>query len=370
MENFEHILQPGERAVFALRSLYRRYGYAQYKMSKFEEYDLYARNKDFLVSDRVITFTDTNGRLMALKPDVTLSIIKNFTETDGVVKKLCYDENVYRVPRGGYGFCEIMQAGLECLGDIDVYDLSEVVLLAVKSLKTISDEYILDISHMGLVAGILDTVSLPAEKRADLMVALGQKNRSAVEAICASANLQEKETALLASLVSISGPLADVLPRLESMNVCEKTNAALYELKTVAAILQSAGLIDSVRIDFSVVNDMAYYSGMVFRGYVSGISSGILSGGQYDLLMAKMGKKAGAVGFAVYLDLLHQKLQGDEYDADILLLYDENTDRNELASAVSGWVECGMRVIAQRCIPEKLRCRKTIYMNGEGKTNA
>ena len=71
------LLKNDEKAVFALRSLYEKYGYSQFKMSKFEEYDLYVRNKDFLVSDNIITFTDTNGKLMALKPDVTLSIIKN-----------------------------------------------------------------------------------------------------------------------------------------------------------------------------------------------------------------------------------------------------------------------------------------------------
>ena len=73
----EKLLKSEERAIFNLRSLYRKYGYAPFKMSKFEEYDLYVRNKDFLVSDRVITFNDTNGKLMALKPDVTLSIVKN-----------------------------------------------------------------------------------------------------------------------------------------------------------------------------------------------------------------------------------------------------------------------------------------------------
>ena len=51
------ILKHEERAVFALRSLYRNYGYAPYKMSRFEEYDLYVRNKDFLVSDQIITFS-------------------------------------------------------------------------------------------------------------------------------------------------------------------------------------------------------------------------------------------------------------------------------------------------------------------------
>ena len=52
----EALLKQDEQAVYTLRNLFRRYGYLPYKMSKFEEYDLYVRNKDFLVSDRIITF--------------------------------------------------------------------------------------------------------------------------------------------------------------------------------------------------------------------------------------------------------------------------------------------------------------------------
>ena len=66
----ESILRREERIVFGLRALYSKYGYRPYRMSKFEEYDLYAGNRSFLPSGGVITFTDTNGRLMALKPDV------------------------------------------------------------------------------------------------------------------------------------------------------------------------------------------------------------------------------------------------------------------------------------------------------------
>ena len=70
------LLQTTERMALQLRQLYHRHGYLPYRMSKFEEYDFYAGNKEFLVSDNVITFTDTNGRLMAMKPDVTLSSVK------------------------------------------------------------------------------------------------------------------------------------------------------------------------------------------------------------------------------------------------------------------------------------------------------
>ena len=79
-------LLPNEAITFALRSLYDRYGYSRYKMNKFEEYDLYARNKDFLICESVITFTDLDGKLMALKPDVTLSIVKNTKDAPGIRK--------------------------------------------------------------------------------------------------------------------------------------------------------------------------------------------------------------------------------------------------------------------------------------------
>ena len=73
-------LLPEERLLFQLRRLYRQYGYRPYRMSKFEEFELYAANRDFLDSSQIITFTDTDGMLMALKPDVTLSIHSSFSK--------------------------------------------------------------------------------------------------------------------------------------------------------------------------------------------------------------------------------------------------------------------------------------------------
>ena len=75
MQIEDRVMDSQEKIGFLLRSLYAGTGYSRYRMGKFEEYDLYSRNKDFLFSEGVITFTDTNGRLMALKPDVTLSIM-------------------------------------------------------------------------------------------------------------------------------------------------------------------------------------------------------------------------------------------------------------------------------------------------------
>ena len=121
------ILRSGEQIMYRLRGLYERYGYRRFKMSKFEEYDLYVRNKDFLVSDRMITFTDARGILMALKPDVTLSIIKNTRAEEEGPRKVYYNESVYRSGQGEETFQEIMQTGLECIGELDLYHIYEVI---------------------------------------------------------------------------------------------------------------------------------------------------------------------------------------------------------------------------------------------------
>ena len=82
----EKILKSGEVAVWRLRSLYKQYGYLPFKMSKFEEYDLYVRNKDFLQGNGVITFSDTDE---VLEGTVTeLSNITSVNSTGSVVRNV------------------------------------------------------------------------------------------------------------------------------------------------------------------------------------------------------------------------------------------------------------------------------------------
>ena len=111
-------------------------------------------------------------------------------------------------------------------------------------------------------------------------------------------------------------------------------DAALHQLEVICDILDRQGF-DNVRLDFSIVNDMNYYNGILFRGYVEGIPTGVLSGGQYDELMEKMGKKAGAIGFAIYLDLLEDyESSSENYDIDALLLYDDTSEPGDVMDAV------------------------------------
>jgi ATP phosphoribosyltransferase regulatory subunit len=121
-----------------------------------------------------------------------------------------------------------------------------------------------------------------------------------------------------------------------------------------------------IKLDFSVVNDMNYYNGIVFKGFLSGICEGVLSGGEYGRLMRRMGRRSDAVGFALYLDLL-EELNFDRiaYDVDVLLVYDEKTKAECVSSKVKEIIALGKTVTAQRKIPEKLRYKEILYMESE-----
>lgn len=339
------ILKSEERISFSLRSLYSRFGYERYKMSKFEEYDLYVRNKDFLISDSIITFTDTNGRLMALKPDVTLSIVKNVTDVKGTVNKFYYDENVYRISGGTNSFKEIAQTGLECIGDVGIYEICEVVYLAVKSLALIDKSYILDLSHAGLVSAVFETIGISTEEREEVLTYIKSKNSSQLLVMKESGKLSEGAYNLVMKLMVTYKNVAEFKSAFAPYSYDKNISSSLDEFTAVCDKLTALGFMTNVNIDFSIIDDMNYYSGVIFKGYIKGIPQAVLSGGQYDKLMKKIGKASAALGFAVYVDMF-ERMGGREveYDCDCLILKNVETDASVVLKAVNQFVSDGRKI--------------------------
>ena len=362
----ENILKSDERAVMALRALYKSYGYLPFKMSKFEEYDFYARNKDFLIGDRVITFNDVNGKLLALKPDVTLSIIKNTTDEPMVKQKVFYNENVYRVSARTHQFKEIMQTGLECIGDIDVTDTFEVVYLAAKSLDAVSHELVLDISHMGILSAFLDEVSKDAAFRKEITKLISEKNTHEVLELCARYGIPADKAEAVSAICSLYGDMDTVIDKLRAIANTDPQRAAISELCELCALLSNTEFVDRIRIDFSVVNDMRYYDGIVFKGFLNGISEAVLSGGAYDPLMKRMNRRSKAIGFALYLDALEElEVASSGYDVDVLLIYGDNTKAETVIEAKDKIISEGKTVYAAKAVPKKIRFAETVYLEKE-----
>lgn len=359
-------LKYDEQAVFLLRSLYSKYGYKQYKMRKFEEYDLYVRNKDFLISDSVITFTDTNGKLMALKPDVTLSIVKNTKDSDGSVQKVYYDENVYRVSKGTHSYKEIKQAGLECIGDVDTYCVCEVLSLAVKSLMTISENCVVDVSDLAILFALYDYIGLSYETRKRMTSLISDKNTHEMKRLCEDMSVSAENTALLEELISYNGAPDEILPRLKAMAERIGAQAEFSEFESVVSSLDEE-LQSKLRIDFSVVSDINYYNGIVFKGFIDKIPDSVLSGGRYDSLMQSMSRKSKAIGFAVYIDMLERfNVKEREFDYAAVLLYSENDSISTVKNAAQRLINEYGCVFTAKKLPEKAPYGKLFGLqNGE-----
>lgn len=347
-----------EKVQLQLRELYEQYGYTRFKMSKFEEYDLYSQNKEFLVSDSVITFTDTNGKLMALKPDVTLSIVKNATDIFAGVHRVYYNENVYRVSDNTHSYKEIMQAGLECLGEVSTYDLCEVLLLATESLNAISNQSVLNLSHLGIVEAFLEKEEFRGIRK-EVLGYIGEKNIHEITRICAERGIGNATIDALCYLCQGHGTAEQVLAGLEPYKILDGVQQAVEELKVISAVLAKVTRVP-ILIDLSLVSNTNYYNGLVFRGYVKDIPTDVLRGGQYDKLMERLGKPQKAIGFAVYLDALEHTVAASPYDAEVLLTYQKEDAIEDVMAKALALRKEGKRVDVQLCVPQKKKYEQQI----------
>lgn len=178
----------------------------------------------------------------------------------------------------------------------------QVIELALLSLETLANgkNYLLDISNAGLIAELLNREKFSDSLPEKILKCLAEKNIHELE------NLKVHDEFI--ELAKIDDSVENVLPKLKSMNIKDAEN--------FAHIINSETLRKyhgKINVDFSAVNNLNYYNGIIFRGYIEGIPESILSGGQYDKLMSLMGhKNSAAIGFAVYIDLIETK--GGEND--------------------------------------------------------
>ncbi len=341
-----------------LRDIYSACGYSRYRTVGFEEYDLFSEYRDFLTSGQMITFTGAGGRLLALKPDITMSIIRDAADEPGRSDKFFYSESVYRVPAGADEFREILQIGLECIGDIGAFDRAEVVSLACKTLARTGREYVLDISHTGLVSGLFELLGIPVELRAELAQALKNKNAPLISKLCEDGETAKK----LIGYSRFSAPIGDAVDQLRWFGF-EKNATSVAALKQIEMIANALDRSEAERImlDFSVIHGMNYYDGIVFSGYVDGIAEAVLKGGEYGRLTKKMGRSGSGLGFALYTDLLERLDSGETKAADVLLVCGER-DLASVARAAAEIKAQGKSVLVQKSDAGAERCREIVRL--------
>lgn len=343
-----------DRITRSLCNLYESFGYSRYRMAKFEPYDMYMENKNFLKSESVITFPDSAGRLMALRPDVTMSVVKN-TAAEEKSRKVYYSENVFRMERDTHEYREVKQIGLEFIGEDGFYPEAETVLLAAKSLEVLSSDFVLCVSHMDILRSVLNEHGVEPGTAQAVLDAVGRRMPHRLNEL----GLDDETADILKSIISLPADAGEAIEKLREIGVCK---ICTDELSEVYEVLSYADFSDKMRIDFSIINDAHYYNGIAFVGYINGVPRDVLSGGRYDNLMRRFGKSQCALGFAVYIGALARYFEEkEEYDADVLLIYGERPAAYVLR-VVEGYAHSGRKVRAFKEKPDNFKARETVII--------
>lgn len=350
-----------EKVNLSMRRLYELYGYTKYRMNKFEEYSFYLQNKNFLEHDKYITFNDADGRLMALKPDVTLSIVKN-ASTEGGNQRIYYSESIFRTGKGSKEFAELRQTGLEFIGSIDVCSTVEVLSLALKTLGILSPSYVLSLSHMGIISQVLDGLDYKLKRR--ITACLKGKNRHELEKLCAQAELDEGTCTTLLALVGIRGDIGKGVETLLNMDNVRDL-PAVKELCQINHTFKDTEFYKHIQLDFSQVSSTEYYNGILLSGFVEGVATEVLTGGRYDNLLERMGKQGmQAMGFAVNFCFMEQLLRREQSNKYCAVLYDETTDAGYLCRVLEEITSQGRSVRATSKKQYNGDCQEVLDISG------
>ena len=316
--------------VSNLINIYERFGFKKIKLSKFEDYNLYNNNKDFLQTEHILTFMNLNGNLKSLRPDVTLSIVKKvLKDNEKETQKIYYIEDIYKIVSNEYE--EIPQVGVEIIGKLNKYSNLEIISMAIESLKSINEDYILEISNIDFISAIFDEIGINENLKIEILKNIYGKNKHDLEKLL-DKNIKSEYKKYILSFIELSGNYKYILKKLKSLIINKKMQKSYEELKSLSFVFELYNNFDKILLDFSIESQLGYYNGIIFKGYIKGNNDIILSGGRYDKLLNKFNSNKNAIGFAIYMDKLYEKNKSSDY-IDILILYksgDENILLNEV----------------------------------------
>jgi len=344
MKNYIKNMSKKDLVLLDIRKIYDLYGYKRISLPSFEEYDLYNENKDF-IDRNILTVMSPNGKLLALRPDITLSVAKKISKDQSLkYSKIYYQENTYNLTKYT-GYEEDEQLGIELIGKESVFLDFEIVDLAVKSLDIINEKSLIVLSHAGFISSIFDNLNLEYEVKEEIFDCINKKNSHDIKKILENNKfVSENVKELIYKIPGLSGDLDDITKELSKYGINDNIKKILLELKQLNNLLLKFHKRSKIVFDFSVIKNLNYYNGIILQGYIEGFPNVILTGGRYDRLFEKFGVDTGAVGFAILTDSLKGYYKDeDKNDFEILIAYDDS-NFEKLVEIVNDFQEKGLRV--------------------------
>lgn len=286
-----------------LLQLYARLGFRPICTPTLEYCNVFDHDRQCIPQEDIYQFTDRSGRLVALRPDNTSPIARVASSKlrgADLPLKICYSQNVYRAGDAYHARrSEILQSGVEILGgETQAEDLC-CLFTALLAMAACGGDYKIEIGHASFFETLLFDEELSEEERSDLKNYIAAKNSSGFSF---SLNAVASKAVELAAVLPRLCGSTDVLPRAKKLAAGnERALALLSYLESIYQAFSDAGFGDRIIIDLGIVQNIDYYTGLIFKGYLEGVGEEVLSGGRYDNLLKSFGYPLPACGFALNL---------------------------------------------------------------------
>ncbi len=298
-----------KRALEAdLRTWFTLSGYRELETPTLEFYDVFGGDNALIRQEQMYKMTDAQGRLMVLKPDMTIPVARVAAtqfKNPSWPMKCFYVGNTFSADEiGGGRQNEFTQAGVEILGTNTPEADAEVLATAVRAvLATGLAEFQIDVGQVEFFRGIMEESGLLPVEIEEVRGLIDRKDFVGVEEVVGRHDIPIHLKTLILDLPKLFGS-KEIIQRLEGQKIGARANAALENLRRVLEILEDRGVDRYVSVDLGMVQSLNYYTGIVFRGYTHGVGFPILSGGRYDNLVSRFGLDCPATGFSLGVNMI------------------------------------------------------------------
>lgn len=290
----------------SLRGVFMRFGYREAATPGFERFDVIEAGLGAALAEESFRFTDRRGTTMALRPEMTTPIarlISTRLRNAAMPLRLCYVAPVYRYEEPQEGrMREFTQAGVELIGNASVEADVEIMLTALDALDAAGlPDARIDVNHVAIVDAVLREVGLEEYEARVVKALLGKRNLVALRAFCAQHGGPKVQ--VLPELALLRGG-EEVLERLLRFVPRPRVDGGIARLRAILARAESISMGHRIAIDFALLRDFEYYTGLVFEAYVPELGFSLLGGGRYDGLLGNFGFPAPAAGWSLGVERL------------------------------------------------------------------
>lgn len=277
------------------RQAFTRFGFGEVITPTVEHYDLLTTESGDQLAQNMIKLV-ANGQLLALRPEMTTPLARLTAQRlayEPLPLRLFYLTNVFRdeLPEQGQKR-EFWQVGAELIGEESLLAEAELLLLLNELLKVSGlKSWRIALSEPNFIRLNLEAINIKRAKQEQILACLVRKSLVGYEQQIASLALPEQTKVKLKQLPYLKGEPKACLDEAKKLALSSKAAHILEKLQELVNLIEEFNLVN-LEFDFSLVKNLAYYTGIIFEVYAAGAGLSLGGGGRYDHLLTAFSEQA------------------------------------------------------------------------------